>query len=144
MKSNDDDVFEKFQYWLVEMDSALESFFKFLPTEMRTELDYTPASVDTLERWLLRKYETIDSLKLDTEKVIWDGASRYIGETFRKCLGGKWHIDKPNKKIMFSGLPQLVEMRGQVGPVCPLTLVSAALDRRVGNFISSLIRRHLS
>ena len=61
MKINDDDVFEKFQYWLVEMDSALESFFKFLPTEMRTELDYTPASVDTLERWLLRKYETIGS-----------------------------------------------------------------------------------
>lgn len=61
--------------------------------------------------------------------------ARYVGQVFRKKLGGKWTIDYSDKKNAFYGLPQLVGMNGQRTQICPLTLVTASTDRRTGSFI---------
>ena len=67
----------------------------------------------TLESVVLAKYSSIDEIKKPDEAKVVDGMARYVGQVFRKKLGGKWTIDYSDKKNAFFGLPQLVGMNGQ-------------------------------
>lgn len=129
------DKYEEFQAWLIDMDDALERFSSALPDDVRSGLDYSPESLNVLEAWLLERYEGVEQTRPRSEAKTIDGAARYVGEVFRKHLGGGWKIDYSNKKNVFFGLPQLVEMAGQEVQSCPLTLVTASTHRRVGNYI---------
>lgn len=129
---------DKFEYWLMDMDDALASFVDALPQELRTQLDYSPHSLRTLEEWLLARYAATGSMLAPQEATTVDGAARYVGEVFRKNLGGKWTIDFSGEKNAFYGLPQLTGLSGQGAQVCPLTLVTASADRRTGSFLESV------
>ena len=50
----------------------------------------------------------------------------YIGETFRKHLGGKWFIDLENKKNAYYSIPVLGDSsyRGEVY-IAPMTFATA-------------------
>ena len=129
---------EQFQYWLAYMDDFIGQFIATLPAEVAKEMDLSPASLLVLEAWLLSRYENIESLKKETEKSLWNGATCYVGEVFRKNLGGKWFVDWSNPKLAFYGRPQLCGMRGQIVAESPMTLVSASLDRRTGKYIKGV------
>ena len=121
------------------MDDALERFLGLLSPDVRDELDYSPSSLFVLEAWLLSTYADPDRALAASESKIVDGAARYIGEVFRKNLGaGKWFIEFSDKKNAFYGLPQLKGLPNQKVQVCPLTLVTSAIDRRTGKFLESI------
>ncbi|MEN8161878.1 MAG: hypothetical protein ABFS41_17545, partial [Myxococcota bacterium] len=90
------------------------------------------------EAWLLERYPDLDAARAETDRVIFDGTARYIGETFRKTLHGEWWVD-PKGKIL-NGLPHVGRARGDSYPICPLIQATSATDRRTGMEWSSLWR----
>lgn len=95
-----------FEFWLMNMDEALDNFLKALPDNIRQCMNYSPNSLQVLEEWLLSKYSDTDVMLSMSESKLVDGAARYIGEVFRKTLGGKWFVDLKDEKNAFYGLPQ--------------------------------------
>jgi len=134
---------DDFDYWVADMDDALDRFFTRLPEHVCKKLDYSPASLDTLETWILEKYpDTQEMLKTDQLELV-DGAARYIGETFRKCIGGYWDIRLDDPKYVYYGLPILTGFRNSSTPECPLTLATAAADRRTGSYIRNVLEDYM-
>ncbi len=135
----DDDQFE---HWLFDMDDALSAFVGSLDRETAVALDFAPPSLEPLERTLLDRYTDVEATRPSAEAAMLDGAARYVGETFRKNLGGKWFIDFRDPLNAFFGLPQLAGLHGQTTQICPLTLVTASLDRRTGKFLRTIYNSH--
>jgi hypothetical protein len=129
---------DQFQVWLMDMSDAIERFQQSLPSELQGRLDYSPESLEVVEGFALAKYSMVAEAKKQSEAFTVDGIARYVGQVFRKHLGGKWVIDFSDKKNAFYGLPQLSGMVGQKTQLCPLTLVTASLDRRTGKFIRTV------
>lgn len=102
----------------MDMDEALDNFLKALPDDTRQCMNYSPNFLQVLEEWLLSKYSDTDVMLSMSESKLVDGAARYIGEVFRKTLGGKWFVDFKDEKNAFYGLPQLNGMPGQKIQVC--------------------------
>ena len=127
---------EQFQDWLAHMDDALEAFLARLPAEVRERLDGSPESLGVLEPWLLERYPTMDAILEDEEASHLDGAARYVGEVFRKALGGHWRLRLNDPKYVFHGLPELWFLEEKDTPDAPHTLVTASLDRRTGKYLS--------
>lgn len=135
MKFSDQD---RFEFWLMEMDESIRRFSDSLPEEETKRLDFSVGSLSCLEFWLISRYDGPMDIMRPTEAGVHDGAARYIGETFRKNLGGKWKIDFADKKNVFFGVPQINEMKGQVTQFCPHALVTTLLDRRSGGFLAAI------
>ncbi|BEU95396.1 hypothetical protein ACDW_11010 [Acidovorax sp. DW039] len=133
----------QFQIWLMDMDEAIERFQRLLPSELQGQLDYSPESLGVVESFGLAKYSTVGQALEQSEAAIVDGMARHVGEVFRRRLGGKWVIDYSDKNNVFYALPQLVGMAGQKTQCCPLTLVTASLDRRTGRFIRLVFDNYL-
>jgi hypothetical protein len=131
------DEADQFENWLAHMDDALAEFFARLPPALKGALDYTPPSLDRLESFLLDRYPSVDAIKVDPEPYL-DGAARYVGEVFRRNIGGRWRMRNDDPKYIYAGLPELTFLAERDTPVCPITLVSASLDRRTGKFISKV------
>ena|SRR5579863_4414739 len=137
------DKYDQFQIWLIDMDDAIARFISILPEDIRHSFDYSSESLGVLEGWLLKKYRSVEETRPSTEAKIVDGAARYLGEVFRRRLGGKWKIDFSDPKNAFFGLPQLTGMAGQKVQVCPLTLVTTSTHRRTGNFLKVIFDNNI-
>ena len=143
-----------FQAWLAAMDDVLAAFFEQLPENVAAKLDYSMESLDVLEAWLLERYpagEAADAIIelvkrpafLDPATVppILDAVGRYVGETFRKQVGGRWWLDIDLKKFFVYGeLPLIIEFSPEPAPICPLTAALDSLETREGQVISGLFR----
>lgn len=132
---------EDFEIWVFEMEDRLEQFVASFPPEIRTALDYSPESLDHLESWLLESYATVDDAAQQSAKVPLDGAARYIGETFRRNLGGTWEIRFDDPSYAYYGVPQLENMPHVLVDVCPLFMATTAIDRRRGDLLSKNLLR---
>lgn len=78
-----------------------------------------------------------------SESLFLDGLARYIGETFRRAIGGKWEIRLDDPKYVFYDVPQLTGFSPTPTPVCPSGLATASADRRSGQFIRGVLENHL-
>jgi hypothetical protein len=121
------------------MDDALDRFFATLPADLRRRLDYSPGSLDSLEAWLLARYRDTGDMLDRRESTVVDGLARYIGETFRKAIGGHWDIELDNPKDVYYGLPQLTGFGPRATPECPSSLATAAANRRTGKYLSTVL-----
>lgn len=130
---------DEFEQWLFDMDDVLDEFRAEFSTLQGVTLDFTPESLDKLERWLLSEYPNVKAALKLSEKFTVDKAARYVGETFRKRIGGQWSINLVNPKYVFYGLPELRSKSTKCTPECPHTLVTASLDRRTGVFIRTVL-----
>jgi len=130
---------DDFQRWLFDMDDSLEELFAYLPADVALAMDYTIDSLEAIEKWLLSKYETHQQVKGDAEVL--DMLSRYVGETIRKVCGGSWDIEQTNEKNAFYRIP-VIKKPGAFAE-CPVTLVTASLDRRRGDYSAKVVRAML-
>jgi hypothetical protein len=130
---------QDFEYWLFEMDDILERFLAILPRSVRSELDFSTSSLDTLEKWILDMYPDISEIQKPSEAFVLDGLARYVGETFRKELGGYWRIQFDNPKYAHHGLPELTGFSTRSTPICPQLLITASVDRRIGTYLSTVL-----
>jgi hypothetical protein len=134
---------EDFESWLVDMDDALERFLDALPGEVSARLDYSPASLDVLEKWILDRYESTNQMLPASEATTVDGLARYIGETFRKAIGGRWGIRLDDPKYVFCGLPEIIGYSEKPTSLCPISLATASADRRSSKYLSGILASYI-
>ncbi|SRR5258708_650270 len=135
---------DDFENWLIVFDEDLDRFLATLPVETRAPLDYSPESLDVLETWILKNYPNTDSILAKDQMLILDGLTRYIGETYRKALGGIWTINLTDTKDAFYGLPILTKYESPLGvEICPVTLATASADRRTGHYLRTVLDNYL-
>jgi double-stranded uracil-DNA glycosylase len=87
-----DPKLDRFDSWVMEMDNTIGHFLATLSGDIRQKLDYSRESLDVIEDWILKTYPNRDALLAKNQRKIVDGAACYIGETFRKHLGGYWGV----------------------------------------------------
>jgi hypothetical protein len=131
---------EDFEHWLFEMDNALEQFVEAVAEPTRSQLDFSPASLDALEAWVLVRYSSPQDLMKAEAKHVLDGVARYIGETYRRHLGGRWQIRLDDPKYAFYGLPELTGFAEKPTPICPHSLATALTDRRNGTYLRTVLQ----
>jgi hypothetical protein len=125
---------EELQTWLVtevEVRGELEAL-------MGTELDVDEQSLDTLEAFLLRRYRTPDEAMTLPERGVLDAAARHVGLLLILTIeGAHWDLILDQPDHVYYRLPVVRFPDGATE--CPLTAVTAALDRRTGNYLRSLV-----
>jgi hypothetical protein len=132
---------DQFEYWLIHMDDALQEFISSLSEDCSIDLDFSKQSLDQLEKWLLDQFPDTEAILEKKNSVIADGAARYIGETFRKHIGGHWDIELEDPRNAFFGLPILTAYMDLPTPICPLALTTTSVDRRRGDFLSGNLEK---
>lgn len=130
MTINQRDLFE---YWLIHMDDALETFKASLPPPLALCLDLSIDSLDPLEQHYLTEFSSTDDALRQVARTAVDGYARYVGEVLRTLLNTKWDLCLAGPKHAFYGLPTIKDHQ-----LCPLALVTAAADRRTGRFWSTI------
>ncbi|QKG85966.1 hypothetical protein GXN76_08230 [Kroppenstedtia pulmonis] len=131
---------DSFEFWLMDMDDAIERLFSLLPSEVTGHLDYSEYSLNHIEKWILDQYMDTNSIIEKSEKMTLDGLARYVGETFRMAFKGKWIISLDDPDKAFHMIPQVIFSDYEVNSISPVTLVTASADRRLGNYLSTVYR----
>ena len=98
---------DDFEDWIILIDYKMDYFTGEFAKEQNLNLDYSIESLDEIEGWILANYKEIKDLIADSKML--DYLTIYIGETFRKYIGGKWYIDLKNKKNAYYGMPVLTD-----------------------------------
>jgi hypothetical protein len=134
---------EDFDFWVEDMDDALDRFRDRLPPQVSDALDGSPKSLDALEAWLLERYPDTESMLAEDQAETVDGAARYVGEILRRgTTGGYWDINLNDERQAFYGLP-VVTTADKPTPDAPTTLVTAAGNRRTGTYLRGVIEAKL-
>lgn len=133
---------ESFQDWIFYIDDKMDAFTEDFAQRNNQVLDYSLQSLNDLEQWILNTYK--DEYQLIGDHKMLDLLAIYIGETFRKHVGGTWFMDTENKKNAFYMIPVLTspEFKG-VKYKSPVTYATASIDRRKGNHISTILRNNM-
>jgi hypothetical protein len=132
-------VRDDFEYWLFDMDQELAVMMDGMPDDVAKVLDYSVESLSVVESWVLSRYPTVPDILKESEKLTLDRLARYVGETIRKTVGGVWDIDLSDPQNAYYRLP-VVSQQGK-WLECPVTLITAATDRRTGKYIELVVQR---
>ena len=129
---------ENFQDWIFFISDKMEYFTGEFAQENSLTLDYSIKSLDEIEGWILANFKHHNDLI--AEKKLLDHITIYIGETFRKHIGGKWYIDLENKKNAYYSMPVLTDP-AYIGEryVASMTYATACISRQKGNYISTIL-----
>ena len=134
---------ELFDSWLWDIPNALERFKNRMPKEIQDKLDFSIQSLDIVENHLLDNYETIEQIKNEPSYIL-DGYAVYVGETFRNVLKNdkvnQWELMLEEDNVYY--LLPVINVSGFVD--CPLTLCTACIDRRWGNYWSWILNNQLN
>ena len=130
---------ELFQYWLAEMDDALDRIIAGVPVNEKDLLDYSLDSLTVLESYLLHEIGSFKQDADENERAVVDGCARYLGETIRRTIGGEWWLAIDDPDNVNFGMPVVGGFANDVPPICPFYVVTASLDRRTGLYLSSVV-----
>lgn len=121
---------EEFQSWLGRELEVRDELYGMIGAELGVD----PASLDELEAFLLARYrESGAALRLDQRGVL-DAAARHIGLVILLHIDrAAWAIDLDDLRATHYQLPIICFPDGAAA--CPLTLATAALDRRTRTFL---------
>jgi hypothetical protein len=128
---------QEFQVWLaseVEVRAELEAM-------IGADLDVSEKSLDVLEGFLLRRFRSIDEAVQPDNRPVLDAAARHIGLIMLLNVdGAHWDIDVDNEDNVYYQLPVIRFSDG--AEECPLSMVGAALDRRTGVYLRTLVENY--
>ena len=133
---------DDFEEQLILIDFKMDYFTGEFANEQKLKLDYSIQSLDEIEGWILDNYKEIKDLTNDSKML--DYLTIYIGETFRKYIGGKWFIDLKNKKNAYYGMPVLTDPSYKYDRyAATMTFATACIARQKGDYISTILRNSL-
>lgn len=120
---------EKFEYFLFEMDDVLTMFLEEVSTQLHNcHLDFSLDSLCCTERFLLQICKEDPDLEMHINRV-----ARYIGEVFRKTVGGKWELCLKDPKYLYYGLPVISGFSDLPIEFCPIEVTrNFVRSRRLG------------
>lgn len=126
---------EAFEAWLAGDLEAREELYELIGADPGVGVD----SLDKVEAFLLRRYDGPEAaLRLD-ERGVLDAAARHVGLVM--VLGiddATWDIDLTDADDVYYRLPVVRIADGAVE--CPLSLGTAALDRRTGDYLRTVVQ----
>jgi hypothetical protein len=129
--------YQEFQAWLandLEVRDELEAM-------IGTDLGIDTMSLDKLESFLLNRYRTPDEALRLNERGVIDAAARHIGLVMLLNVDGAlWAIDLENEDNVYYQLPIIKLPDG--AEECPLTLATATLDRRTGEYLRTAVENY--
>jgi hypothetical protein len=124
---------EELQTWIATAEDARQELGELLGVELGVDF----ADLDVLEAKLLARYPNPDAgLRLDQRGVL-DAASRQVGLVLILNIeGARWDIDLEDEDEAYYRLPIIALPDGS--RECPLSMITASLDRRTGTFMREL------
>jgi hypothetical protein len=127
--------YKEFQFWMAHNEDMREELEELIGVQLNVDED----SLDQLEYFLLKRYRAPEEALEPGERRIFDAASRYIGLVFILNVdGAKWAINLKDEDQAYFRLP--VIKFGDSDEECPLSTVFAALDRREGDYMRSVLK----
>ncbi len=78
--------------WQMQHEAAIEHFMNFVGPPMQEKLDYTPVSLLYVGEWLLDRYPSPESVLDENDAELLKGVEYYVGEAYRRNLGGRWNL----------------------------------------------------
>lgn len=127
---------EKFEQFLFEMDDVLEAFVA-TANARGFALDYSLESLAGLEQqWL----ETGDG---ERDGSAANRAARYLGEVFRRKLGGHWRLCEKGSRYLYNGLPVIAGYANLDIEFCPVEVFANFVARRERGMLRRAVESHL-
>lgn len=127
---------DDFGYWVFEMDDKLEAFIKSLYGDIKSKLDYSVDSLEHAENWLIKTYKTPEAVDALHRAITVDGFCRYIGEVFRKAIGGHWDMSFGNSGNEQIG-PYITGFDSTGTTIAPYRLMKEALALHSGDHLKN-------
>jgi hypothetical protein len=125
---------EEFQTWLAVDLEVRDELYALIGQELTPDID----SLDVLEEFLLGRFADPDVAVTLEHRGIIDAAQRHIGLVFVLNVDDAvWDIDLDNERSVYYRLP--IIRFGDGAQDCPLTLATACLDRRTGEYIRDVV-----
>jgi hypothetical protein len=134
---------EEFEFWVFYMEDVLDDFLDWLPKDVSERLDFSVQSLDVLESWLLSLYPSTEAMLEFGQSEIVDATARYVGKTYRKAIDGKWDVILDEPDNAYYRFPVLRDKNKSQVQDCPLSLTTASVDRRTGNYLSTVLENQL-
>jgi hypothetical protein len=126
-----DDSFER---WVMFSGDKIYELLSSLPLELSEQLDYSVHSLPIFESYLLAQF-TFESLTSPENHQLLEKMARYVGEVARRNLKkAQWDVIL-DKKNAYYGVPLIKAPFIANGEFCPLYTITAAVHKRVGNFL---------
>lgn len=133
----DDAAEEKLQHFLFEMDDVLELFIAAAQAA-GFRFDYSIDSLSALERFMLvQSNPTSDNSELENR------AARYLGEVFRRSLGGKWELCLKDPKYLYYKLPVIGGYSKLPIEFCPIEVIANFVARKESGLLKRAVESHL-
>lgn len=125
---------EKFEQYLLEMDDVLEEFVAYA-RDSGVGLDYSLDSLAKLEGM-------IASHDRNDEKFL-NRTARYLGEVFRKVVGGKWQLCLKEPNYLYYKLPVIAGYADVAIEFCPRMIVQNYNTRRKSGLLKIAVESHM-
>lgn len=141
MKNRKKEVLEEiFNWWITFIPDKIFALEEKLPENLKDKLDFSVASLEILEKYLLENY-TLEGMMQDEE--MWDYCASYIGYTYKKNIfKAEWHIDLNDKNNIFYNMPCL--HIPNLMSFVPHSYVTALLSKKENNLLSSTVKNHIN
>ena len=137
------DTKENCKEWISRISDKMDKFTQEFAGNNHLLLDYTMASLNDLERWILSHYQDANEL-LDDSSML-DYLTIYIGETFRGYLGGEWSIDlRDNENAPYPVLLLMDTANKGETQFSPMALATDCVGADKGNYLSGILFGHIS
>jgi hypothetical protein len=129
---------QEFQAWLAREVEVREELERMVGHELA--LDET--SLDPLEAFLLRRYAGPDDALRLSGRAVLDAVARHIGLVMILNVDEtSWAIDLQNEDSVYYRLPIIRLSDG--AEECPLTMATAALERRTGDYLRTVVEGYM-
>jgi hypothetical protein len=135
MKILASDELEKFEQFLFEMDDVLEEFTAFA-SQAGFDLNYSVESLADLERFLVSNNQC-NSGSNDNR------AARYLGEVFRKLVGGKWELCLKNPKYLYYKQPVVSGYSTRPIEFCPIEMIANFKSKQKSGMLRAAVESHM-
>ncbi|MGH8081518.1 MAG: hypothetical protein ACREP7_13170 [Lysobacter sp.] len=125
---------EAFQIWLASDVEVRDELNGLIGAELGLDAD----SLDALEKFLLARYADPDRILALGQRDVLDAAARHVGLVMLFTIDEtEWAIDLDDADNVYYRLP-IIRM-GDGAEECPLTMITAALDRRTGEYLRTVV-----
>jgi hypothetical protein len=127
---------EKFEQFLFEMDNVLEPFVEAAGAKGFV-LDYSIDSLAALEQYWRAAG---DGQRAGTDV---NRAARYLGEVFRRVVGGVWRLCDKGPRYLYHGLPAICGYAATGIEFCPNEVFGNFIVRGESGLLQRAVESHL-
>jgi hypothetical protein len=128
---------EEFQTWLAMDLEVRDELYALIGTELVPDVE----SLDALEAFLLGRFPDPAAAVTLEYRGITDAAARHVGLVFVLNVDDAvWDIELNDQARLFYRLPVIRLANG--AEECPLTMVTASLDRRAGDYLRAVVENY--